>query len=71
MSTWYMVEPLALLVICYTAVHTVLYVEIADLAQHTYPESGERTAFFAELDLAVNGIALVIQLLLTRPIVQR
>ncbi len=61
----------AVLVICYTAVHTVLYVEVADLAQHTYPGSGERTAFFASLDLAVNGIALAIQLLLTRPIVQR
>ncbi len=61
----------ALLVICYTAVHTVLYVEMADLAQRTYPDSGERTAFFASLDLAVNGLALAIQLLLTRPIVQR
>jgi AAA family ATP:ADP antiporter len=62
---------IALLVICYTAVHTVLYVEIADLAQRTYPDSGERTAFFASLDLAVNTLALAVQLLLTRPIVQR
>jgi AAA family ATP:ADP antiporter len=61
----------ALLVICYTAVHTVLYVEIADLAQHTYPDSGERTAFFARFDLTVNVLALAIQLLLTRPVVQR
>jgi AAA family ATP:ADP antiporter len=61
----------ALLVICYTAVHTVLYVEIADLAQHAYPDSGDRTAFFASLDLAVNSLALAIQLLLTRAIVQR
>ncbi len=61
----------ALLVICYTAVHTVLYVEIADLAQRMYPDSGERTAFFASLDLAVNSLALGVQVLLTRPIVQR
>ena len=61
----------ALLVICYTAVHTVLYVEIADLARRTYSDPGHRTAFFASLDLAVNGLALGIQLLLTRPIVQR
>jgi AAA family ATP:ADP antiporter len=61
----------ALLVICYTAVHTVLYVEIADLARRTYADPGERTAFFASLDLAVNGLALAVQLLLTRPIVQR
>jgi AAA family ATP:ADP antiporter len=61
----------AMLVICYTAVHTVLYVEIADLARRTYPDPGQRTAFFASLDLAVNALALGIQLLLTRPIVQR
>jgi AAA family ATP:ADP antiporter len=61
----------ALLVICYTAVHTVLYVEIADLAQRTYADSGERTAFFASLDLTVNVLALAVQLLLTRPIVER
>jgi AAA family ATP:ADP antiporter len=61
----------ALLVICYTAVHTVLYVEIADLARHTYPDSGARTAFFASLDLSVNALALGLQVLLTRPIVQR
>ena len=60
-----------LLVICYTAVHTVLYVEIADLARHTYPDSGARTAFFASLDLSVNALALGLQVLLTRPIVQR
>jgi ATP:ADP antiporter, AAA family len=61
----------ALLVICYTAVHTALYVEMVDLARRTYPNSGTRTAFFASLDLAVNTLALGIQLLLTRPIVQR
>src|SRR4029434_466185 len=58
-------------VICYTAVHTVLYVEMADIARRTYPDPGHRTAFFASLDLAVNALALGIQLLLTRPIVQR
>jgi AAA family ATP:ADP antiporter len=61
----------ALLVIFYTAVHTVLYVELADLAQHAYPDSGERTAFFASMDLAVNCVALGLQLLVTRPLVER
>ena len=41
------------------------------LARRTYPDPGDRTAFFASLDLAVNGLALAIQLLGTRPIVQR
>jgi AAA family ATP:ADP antiporter len=61
----------ALLVLFYTGVHTVLYVEIADLAQQVYPDSGERTAFFATMDLAVNCVALGIQLLVTRPVVER
>jgi AAA family ATP:ADP antiporter len=61
----------ALLVIFYTAVHTVLYVELADLAQHVYPDSGERTAFFASMDFAVNCLALGLQLLVTRPVVER
>ena len=38
---------IALLVICYSAISTVLYVEQLDIAQRTFAESGERTAFFA------------------------
>ena len=62
---------IALLVICYSAISTVLYVEQLDIAQRTFAQSGERTAFFATVDLAVNGLALTMQLLGTRAIVQR
>jgi AAA family ATP:ADP antiporter len=61
----------ALLVVCYTALSTALYVEMVDLAGKTWPDTGERKAFFASLDLAVNGLALLLQLLGTRHIVQR
>ncbi|HEU5170604.1 MAG TPA: MFS transporter [Gemmatimonadales bacterium] len=61
----------ALLVIWYTAVSTVLYVELVDLVGRTFPDSGGRTAFFATLDLSVNGLALAMQVLGTRQIVQR
>jgi AAA family ATP:ADP antiporter len=61
----------ALLVICYTAVSTALYVEMVDLIGKTYSDSGERKAFFASVDLAVNSLSLVLQLLGTRVIVQR
>jgi ATP:ADP antiporter, AAA family len=61
---------ISLLVICYSAVSTVLYVELADLVGKTYSDSGERTAFFATIDLAVNGLALTMQMLGTRRIVQ-
>ncbi len=62
---------LAFLVICYTTVSTVLYVELVDLAGKRYASAGERTAFFAKLDLAVNIAALLLQLIGTRQLVQR
>lgn len=62
---------IALLVICYTAVSTTLYVGIVDLVGSRYSDSGERTAFFARIDLAVNGLTLLLQVLGTRHIVQR
>ncbi len=62
---------IALLVICYSAISTVLYVEQLDLAQRTFAQSGERTAFFATVDLAVNASTLIMQLLGTRAVVQR
>lgn len=61
---------LALLVMCYSAVSTVLYVEMVDLAGQAMTDSGERTAFFASIDLTVNVLALVVQLSGTRRIVK-
>jgi len=62
---------IALLVICYSAVSTVLYVELADAVGRRYADSGVRTAFFAGIDLTVNALTLTLQLLGTRRIVQR
>jgi AAA family ATP:ADP antiporter len=61
---------IALLIICYTTVSTVLYIELVDLAGTRFADSGERKAFFATVDLAVNVMALSLQLLGTRRIVQ-
>ncbi|MDB5794141.1 MAG: Major Facilitator Superfamily protein [Noviherbaspirillum sp.] len=61
----------ALLVICYTALSTVLYVEMVNLVGKTYSGAGERKAFFASLDLAVNGLSLLLQMLGTRRLVER
>lgn len=61
---------IALLVVCYSAVSTVLYVELVDVAGQTFSESGARTAFFATIDLAVNGLTLAMQVLGTGRIVQ-
>lgn len=62
---------IALIVICYTTVSTVLYIELVDLVGKRYASPAERTAFFAMLDLAVNGTALMLQVLGTGRIVQR
>lgn len=62
---------ITLLIICYTAVSTVLYIELVDLAGERYTDSGERKAFFAVIDLAVNALALTMQMFGTRRIVQR
>ena len=62
---------IAVLLICYTSVSTVLYVEQADVVGKTFSDSGERTAFFATIDLTINCVALAIQILLTRRIVQK
>lgn len=62
---------IALLVLCYTAVSTVLYVEVVRMVGQHYADTGERTSFFASVDLAVNLSALVLQLLGTRKLVGR
>jgi AAA family ATP:ADP antiporter len=63
----------ALLVICYSAVSTVLYVELVDLVGRRFAgqASGQRTAFFATVDLGANLLALALQLLGTKQIVMR
>lgn len=62
---------IALLVLCYTTVSTVLYIEMVRLVGIEFADSGERTSFFARIDLAVNASALVLQLLGTRKLVGR
>ncbi len=66
-----MLRGVALLIICYTAVSTVLYIHLVDLVGTSYADSGARKAFFAKIDLTVNCLALATQLLGTRAIVQR
>jgi AAA family ATP:ADP antiporter len=62
---------IALLVICYTTVSTVLYIELVAQVGLHYASPGERTAFFARVDLSVNALALLLQLLGTRRIIGR
>ena len=62
---------IALIVICYTSVSTILYFEQADIVKKTIADSGRRTQFFAILDL-VNNIATVLtQALITSRVLTR
>lgn len=62
---------ITLVVLCYTTVSTVLYIELVGQVGQALSTSGERTRFFASVDLAVNTIALLLQLLGTRKLVGR
>jgi AAA family ATP:ADP antiporter len=49
--------------LCYTALSTALYFEQAEIVNAAVPDREERTRLFAAVDLAVNGLALVVQTL--------
>ena len=62
---------MALLIIFYTTVSTVLYVEQADVVGKTFTDRGQRTAFFATIDLIVNCLTFMTQVVGTKRIVKK
>jgi ATP:ADP antiporter, AAA family len=62
---------IALIIICYTTVSTILYFEQADIVKQAIHDSGERTRYFALLDLVNNITTVLLQLLVTRQILTR
>ena len=52
-------------ILLYTITSTFLYFQQATIAEQNFPERAARTAFFAHIDLWVNGLTLTCQLLLT------
>jgi ATP:ADP antiporter, AAA family len=62
---------IALIVICYTTISTILYFEQADIVKRTIADSGERTRFFALLDLTNNILTVIVQMLITRQVLTR
>ncbi|HEU4522557.1 MAG TPA: MFS transporter [Thermoanaerobaculia bacterium] len=61
---------IAFLIIFYTAVSGVLYIEQTAAVGRTFSDSGERTAFFATIDLTTNCLALIVQMVITRRVIQ-
>jgi AAA family ATP:ADP antiporter len=68
-------EPLlrwmAVLTVFGVGVGTLLYNEQAAIVRQFYPEPEQATAYYANIDLAVNGLTLLVQLLVTRALLSR
>ena len=61
---------IAFLMILYTTLSTFLYFQQAEIIRDSFASSAERTSVFAAIDLAVNGLTIIIQLFLTSRLVK-
>lgn len=66
-----LLRALAVFTVLGVGVGTLLYNEQAAIARAAYPDEAARTAYYSGIDLAVNGLTLAIQLLLTRFLLSR
>jgi AAA family ATP:ADP antiporter len=68
-------SPYLLGIVAYVLLYTVLlgfaYLELARLVSETYRDSAQRTALFAQVDLAVNVLTLLGQLFLVSRLVEK
>lgn len=62
---------IALIIICYTTISTILYIEQADIVKNAFSTSGERTRYFALLDLTNNIVTVLVQALITSRVLTR
>lgn len=62
---------ICLFILLVSTLATFLYFQQAQIVRDRFPDPSQRTAFFAGLDLAVNGLTLTTQVLLTGRIVSR
>jgi AAA family ATP:ADP antiporter len=61
---------IAAFILLMTFVSTMLYFQQANLVAEVFNDRGERTAFFAKVDLAVNVLTVLLQVYLTARIVK-
>ena len=66
-----LLRAIAVLVFFGVGVGTLLYNEQAAIARAYFTDAAARTAYYAGIDLAVNGLTLLVQLLLTRWLLTR
>lgn len=62
---------LAVLTLFGVGVGTLLYNEQAAIVRRFYPDAQLATAYYANIDLAVNGLALLVQVFVTRALLSR
>ncbi|MFH8136292.1 NTP/NDP exchange transporter [Pantoea osteomyelitidis] len=56
---------LAFFILLYSLTSTFLYYQQASIAEHYFTNRAERTAFFANMDIIVNSLTLLIQVFIT------
>lgn len=61
---------ISIFMLLFTLTATFLYFQQAELVQANYADRAARTAFFARIDLAVNGLTVLTQLFLTGRIIR-
>jgi AAA family ATP:ADP antiporter len=61
---------IAAFILLMTFISTILYFQQANLVAEVFSDRGERTAFFAKVDLAVNILTVLLQVYLTARIVK-
>jgi ATP:ADP antiporter, AAA family len=66
-----LLRALALLMFFGVGVGTLLYNEQAAIARAFYPTAEAATRYYSTIDWAVNGLTIVVQILLTRVLLQR
>ena len=62
---------MAVLTVFGVGVGTLLYNEQAAIVRQFYPDPKAATAYYASIDLAVNGVTLLVQLFVTRALLSR
>ena len=61
---------IAVLMVLFTILSTFLYFQQAQIVRDGFASSAERTTVFAAIDLAVNGLTIIIQVFLTSRLVK-
>jgi AAA family ATP:ADP antiporter len=66
-----LLRTMAVLMFFGVGVGTLLYNEQAAIARRAFTDDAARTTFYANIDLAINGLTIAVQLLVTRWLLRR